>query len=179
MTTFYDQLGKRTEAQSHDLTNGDPDSTSLPGKEVARRARLRFMVEVPTAAEAAAADVIGEKPILAVPASQFPNGAKLVEVQFRSDTAITESTSVYATDTFTSRDSLGVSNLTAATLKTDTIANGGIGTTVAQKKYVATLSATAANRVIPADGCLTLTRAKASTGTQLPDCHYEIVLEAL
>lgn len=174
--TAFSELGGRAEAQAHDITN---PSASLEGKEVARRRYMRCSCAVDTVAEGAAADVIGEKSVVAFSADEFPNGVKVVEIQFRSDTAITESTTVYATDTFTSRDSLGVSNLTAATLTTNTVANGGIGTTVAHKKYAATLSATLANRVVPAGGCLTLTRAKASTGTQLPDCHYTVVVERL
>jgi len=174
--TAYSELAQRARAANHDVT--DPSAT-VTGKDVAERALVRTPYQVDTVAEGAAADVIGEKTVVAVPASQFPNGAEVVEIQFRSDTAITESTSVYATDTFTSRDSLGVSNLTAATLTTNTVANAGIGTTVAHKKYAATLSVTLANRVVPADGTLTLTRAKASTGTQLPDCHYTVILKAL
>jgi hypothetical protein len=173
--TAREDLAIRAASQGHDLST----STTPTGKELARRLSARHIYQFKTVAEGAAGSTIGEEPVVVCPASQFPNGAKLVEISFRSDTAITESTAVFATDTFTVRDSDGVNNLTAATLKTDTVANGGIGTTVAQKRYVATLVSTPANLTIPADGCLTLTRAKTATGTQLPDCHYQVIVEAL
>lgn len=176
MTTVLTELATRAEANAHDVQS----DSSPSGKEMARRKMVRFDVPaLRVEADSAAGTTIAERSLLQVPASEFPNGAKVVEISLRTSAVVSESTSLYATDTFTSRDSAGVSNLVAATLKTDTVANGGIGTTVAHKKYTATLSATVANRVIPADGVLTLTRAKASTGTQLPECTYCVVLEAL
>lgn len=174
--TAYSELLQRARAANHDVT--DPSST-LTGKEVAARALGRKTVRVPVIADAAAGTLIAERSMLSFPASQYPNGVEIKEIRFRSSVAITESTSLYATDTFRSRDSDGVTPLVAATLTTDTVANGGVGTTVAHKQYSATLSATAANRVVPAGGVLTLQRAKASTGTQLPECLYTVVFEAL
>lgn len=184
--TAYSELKVRARAQSHDISDpvasadGALSTENKTGKDVAERALARRTVFQPTvAANAGAASDIGEKPVLAVPASQYPNGAKVVEIGFRSDTAIAESSSAYVTDTYKSRDYLGVSPLTSATMTTNTVANGGIGTTVAQKRYVATLSGTAANLVIPPDGCLTLTRTHAAGGTATPDCLIDVTIEAL
>lgn len=169
----------------HDLP--DPATTDTPvaaldatitGRDVAARL-LRSVHRVRVEADAAANTAIAERSVLAFPKSQYPNGVEVKEIQLRTSAAVTESTSVYATDTFTNRDKDGVSNLTAATLTTNTVANAGIGTTVAHKKYAATLSGTQANLRIPPDGVLTLTRAKASTGTQMPECVYHVVVEPL
>lgn len=184
--TAYSELKLRARAAAHDISDpvasadGALSTEVKTGKDVAERAVSRHTIHQPTAAgSAGAASDIGEKPILAVPASQYPNGAKIVEIGFRSDTAITASTSLYVTDTYVSRDKDGVNNLTAATMTTNTTGNGGIGTTVAQKRYAATLSGTLANLVVPPDGCLTLTRTHASTGTAMPDCLIDVTFEAL
>ncbi len=174
--TAYSELKLREEARQHDIT--DPSAT-LRGPELAKRAVYRKVLQVRVEADAAAGTTIAERSVLAFPASQFPNGAEVKEIKLRTSAAVTESTSVYATDTFTQRDSLGVNNLSAATLTTNTVANAGIGTTVAHKEYSATLSGTLANLQVPAGGVLTLTRAKASTGTQMPECVYTVVVEAL
>lgn len=166
--TDYGDLKLRARAQNHDL---NPD---LAEKALSRRV-MSFVVE----ADAAAGTTIAQRTELAFPASEFPNGVEVKEIQLRTDAAVTESTSVYATDTFSKLDVNGANGATVATLKTNTVANGGIGTTVAEKKYNATLDATVGNRQIAAGGCLTLTRAKASTGTQLPRCTYTVVVEAL
>lgn len=161
--TAFSELGGRAEAAAHDISN---PSASLEGKEVARRRYLRTCFDLPIAGETAGTDYTYVFPALS--ADEYPNGAKIVDIQFRSSAAVSESTSVFNTYTFNSVDANGVTPLTAATMTTNTVANGGIGTTVAFKKYAATLSGTLANRVIPAGGALTMVRTHASTGTAVP-----------
>ena len=173
--TAYSEIRLREEGRYHDIS--DPSAT-LTGKELGARNVVRKAYHVELSAETAGTDYVVS--CLAVPASQFPNGAKVVEIKFRSSVAVTESTTVFNTYTFSSRDVDGVNALTAATMTTDTVANGGIGTTVAHKEYSATLSATAANLVIPAGGSLSLARTHASTGTAVPrGSSFDIVIEAL
>ena len=184
--TAYSELIKRARAVNHDISapvasaDGALSTEVKTGQDVAANAygRRTFFLRT-AAANAGAASDIAEEPIIAVPASQYPNGVKVVEIGFRSAAAITASTSVYVTDTYTSRDKDGVNNLTSATMTTNTTGNGGIGTTVAHKRYTATLSGTLANLVIPPDGCLTITRTHASSGTATPNCLIDVTVEAL
>lgn len=184
--TAYSELKQKLRGFYHDLP--DPATTDTPvaaldatvtGRDVAERALGRKVIHLRVEADAAAGTTIAERSVLSFPKDQFPNGVEVKEIQLRTSSAVAESATVYATDTFTSRDKDGVSNVVAATLTTNTVANGGIGTTVAHKKYAATLSATLANRRVPPNGVLTLTRAKAGAGTQLPECSYAVVVEAL
>jgi hypothetical protein len=175
------ELGKRVAAQSHDITHVSVDSAGNPiisGGEQAKRSYLRKTVHVVLAAEVAATDYTLE--CLPVPADLFPGGAKVVAIKFRTSAAVSESATLFNTYTFVSRDVNGVNNLTSATMTTDLVANGGIGTTVAHKEYAATLSATLANLVIPAGGVLVCVRTHASTGTAVPyGSAFTVELEAL
>lgn len=181
----YSTLKAKLAGFFHDLP--DPATTDTPvgsldatvsGVQVAER-MIRKVVNVRVEADAAVGTTIAERSLLVFPKEQYPNGVELKSIQLRTSAAVTESASLFATDTFTKRDTNGVNNASAATLTTNTVANSGIGTTVAHKKYAATLSATLANTRVAPDGVLTLTRAKASTGTQLPECVYTVTFEPL
>lgn len=172
--TAHSELALRAMAQNHDVES----SASPSGQEVARRRYARKVVECMLEGETAGTDY--SLSLCALPASEFPNGAKVVAIEFRSSAAVTESTTVYNTYTFSSVDADGINPLVSATMTTDTVANGGIGTTVAFKKYEATLSATQADRVIPAGGSLKCVRTHASTGTAVPKgSTFTVVLERL
>jgi hypothetical protein len=173
--TAFSELGGRAEALAHDISN---PSASLEGKEVARRRYMREVREVVLAAETAGTDYTVD--FGALPASEFPNGAKVVGINLRTSAAVTESATLTNTYTFNSVDVNGVTPLVAATLTTNTTANGGIGTTVAHKEYSATLSSTLANRVVPAGGCLSMARTHASTGTAVPyGSVFTVIFERL
>ena len=180
--TAYADLKKRARARNHDITDpvasvdGALSTNTVTARDVAERLVGRQVRQVPVEADAAANTVIGERPILCVPSSLYPNGARVVEISRRDAVAVTADDTDYGTDTFTSRDYLGVSNLTSATVTSQI--TGGTGDTVAQKKVAVTLG-TEANCTVPPDGCLTLTRAKANSGVQFPDQLYTVVLEAL
>lgn len=183
--TAYSTLKAKFAGFFHDLP--DPSTSDTPvaaldstvsGVQVAERL-VRKTVDFRVEADSAAGTTIAERSVLSFPKDQYPNGVEVKEIQLRTSAAVTESTTLYATDTFTKRDKDGVNNATVATLTTNTVANAGIGTTVAHKKYVATLSGTQANLRVAPNGVLTLTRAKASTGTQLPECTYSVTVEAL
>lgn len=183
--TAYSTLKTKLSGFFHDLPNPSTSDTpvaaidtTVSGADVAARF-LQVVEPVKVEADAAASTTIAERSELAFPKSKYPNGVEVKEIQLRTSAAVTESTTLYATDTFTKRDKDGVNNATVATLTTNSVANAGIGTTVAHKKYSATLSGTQANLRIAPDGVLTLTRAKASTGTQLPACAYAVVFEPL
>lgn len=176
------ELALRAKAAGHDVsaptsaqvTIGAP----LTGAEVAERQASRKLYEVLLGGETAGTDYT--LVCVGLPASQFPGGAKVIAIEFRSSAAVTESATVYNTYTFNAVDKDGVNPVTAATMTTNTVANAGIGTTVAFKKYAATNSATAANLVIPQGGSLTCVRTHASTGTAVPyGSMFSILLEAL
>jgi hypothetical protein len=181
--TAFSELKKRARAKNHDISDVVPSSAGAlstateTGKDVAERAVGRRVVNVPVLAETDPGDVIGEKPVLCVPSSSFPNGAKVVEISRRDDTAVTADDTNYGTDAFVARDYLGVNNTTVASVLSKI--TGGTNDTVAQAKVAVTLTSTLTDRVIPPDGCLTLTRTKASGGVQFPDQLYTIVFEAL
>jgi hypothetical protein len=119
-------------------------------------------------------------PVLGVPASEFPNGVKVIAVTQRTPAAVTEHDTTFTLHTFTSYDSNGANALAAATISNKTTGAGGTGTTTALKAYAATLSATAANLVVPAGGSLVLVKTHGSTGTAYPaGTAYAIVVEAL
>jgi hypothetical protein len=195
--TAYSELGLRARGAAHDIPNPADVSpalvptTVLTGQDVAERTVLRRVVQVLMPAETHAttgdnAGVIGERPVLVIPAAQYPNGARIVDIGFTSDTAVLNGGTNYHLDTFKSTNSAGGGSLTTATLTSNsavTVALGGltgaVSSTTAHKRYDAFLSATLANRIIPPDGCLTLTRTKAAGGVQLPDHCYDITLEAL
>lgn len=180
MSTFS-ELRTKVAGFYHDLTAASSVTAGpvVTGGEQAARAAVRKVMSCRVEADAAASTVIAERAIFGFPSSEFPGGAKVIAVHLRTSSLVTASSTVYATDTFVQRDSAGVNNLTAATLKTDLTSNGGIGTATAFLGYGATLATTLSQLNIPADGCLTLTRAKASTGTAMPECIYTVTVEAL
>lgn len=181
--TAYSELRQRARARNHDITDpvasvdGALSTCTMTARDVAERLVGRVVRNVPVEADAAADTAIGERPVLCVPSSQFPNGAKVLEISRRDDTAVAGDDTDYGSDVFTNRDRLGVSNLTVATVTSQD--TGGTGDTVAQKKIALTLG-TLANCTVPPDGCITLTRTKTGvTGYAFPDQLYTFVLEAL
>jgi hypothetical protein len=180
--TTRSELAQRAEAQAHDITSPTAAEVLLgapaQGKEVARclNARHDFVIEVPL--EVAGTDYT--KVMVPVPANRFPSGAKVVAITARTSAAVTAADATGNTYTFNSVDVNGVNPLAAATFLT-TVTGGHIGAaSVAFKAYSATLSATAANRVIPAGGALTMVRTHAGAGTAVPlGSSFHVVLEAL
>ena len=181
--TAHTELRLRARAKAHDITSpvAGTDAaltgTVTTGQDVAERAVGRVVRQIAVPADAAASTTIAESPVLSVPSSTYPNGAKIVEISRRDAVAVTADDSDYGTDAFVCRDYLGVNNTTAATVTSQI--TGGSGDTVAQKKVALTLG-TVANCTVPPDGCVTLTRTKTGvTGVQFPDQLYTVVLEAL
>jgi len=93
----------------------------------------------------------------------------LVGATFRpGTTGFTESTSVFSTMTLTKRTSTGATSTSVATATTNTVANGGLGTMTVGQTGQFTLTATIADRVIPAGSCILYSKTHASTGTIIP-----------
>lgn len=180
--TTRSELAQRAEAQAHDISNPSSAEVTLgapaQGKEVARRlnAQHDFVIEVPL--EVAGTDYT--KVMVPVRPDRFPSGAKVVSITARTSAAVTAADATGNTYTFNSVDKDGVNPLAAATFLT-TVTAGNIGAaSVAFKSYAATLSATPANRVIPAGGALTMVRTHAGAGTAVPlGSSFAVVLEAL
>lgn len=192
--TAYSTLKAKLAGFFHDLP--DPATTDTPvaalsgshlGPQVAERMFLRKVYNVTVSADAdAGTDRTDALFNIGVPASEYPNGAEVISIKLRSK-AITTHASTHFTDTFSAVGSDGVADSTVGTITSDsdvTVANGGLnGTpaaTTANKPYTAFLSATVADRRVVPNGSLSLTlRDKASTGVQLGEVFYEVVLEAL
>lgn len=178
MTQHFD-LALKVEADAHDVAS----SSSPTGKECARRSFLRRVLNITVEADAAAGTTIAARPELGFPASEYPNGVDVKEIKLRS-VAIAPHADNHGTDTFGGLDVNGANGTTVATLTSDAdvaVGSGGLGAaaTTASKEYAALLNATPANRVIPAGGCLTLTRAKGGTGVQFGKITYTVVVEIL
>lgn len=116
--------------------------------------------------DAAAGTDIAETPV-------FYNGTgatiTITDVRYVcGNTGFTESATVYSTLTLNKRDSAGANSTSVATMKTDLVANGGVGTLTVGKQGAFTLTTTQADRVIAAGGVLCIAKTHASTGTVIP-----------
>jgi glutamate 5-kinase len=99
--TAFSELKQRARSKAHDISDPASDvsiSSTLTGKDVAERAMSRVTVVHRTIANSgggAATDAIAERAVLTAPASLYPNGVKLVEIGFRTDTAVVQDANDY------------------------------------------------------------------------------------
>jgi hypothetical protein len=178
--TAHSELNQRARSVAHDISNPSDDgsiSSTLSGKDVAERVQSRRVHRVRLAKDVADSSTIAVQAIVNVPQSMYPQGARVVQLRLTSDEAIIVNNSAYTTDLFEHRTYLGVTPTTVATMLTR-IATGLGADTVAFAGVDVALTSEAADRVIPAGGCLTITRSKTSV-YQTPGILYEVVLEAV
>lgn len=172
----------REEGRGHDISAPSAAEISLgaptTGKEVVRRRYARETLYIPLVKDAAVGSTVVAD-CLSFPASEYPSGVEVKSLRARHGVAVTETTDVYAVDTFSKYDKDGTNAAVVATVTTQPAASGGLGTSVAHKRMDCTLSSTLASLQIAAGGVLAVARTKTATGTQMPAVLYEVVIERL
>ncbi len=178
----HGEMAIREEAKNHDISAPSTAEQALGaptrGQEVARRRYARETLYVACPKDAA----VGTTLVLdglAFPGSEYPSGVEVKSITARHSVAVTETTDVYAIDTFAKFDKDGTNTAVVATVDTRPAASGGLGTSVAHKRMACTLASTLASLQIAAGGCLAVTRTKTATGTAMPTVLYEVVIERL